>query len=94
MKTLGDKLNIFDNLKEQSVRTFNLLFDIKLTGYKETDTVSIGEIASNTNTRQLLINNIAMEFSFVRRTTSENNYIDLGDNTIDDSDSDWLFYFV
>lgn len=94
MKTIGDKLATFDNLLEPTVSAFNLLFDVPLTGYKPTDLVVIGNITANVMTRELLINNIAIEHCFERRSASENDYIDIGDNSIDDSDPEWLFYFV
>lgn len=95
MKTIGDRLNEFENAQEQTVKTFNtIFFEVPLTNYNDNDIVSIGEITSNATTRQILINNIAKEHCFVRRTTSENDYIDFDSNTIDDNDPDWLFYFV
>jgi len=94
LRTIGDRLSKFDNLEEQTVRTFNRLFDeVPLTGHKDTDIVSIGDLTANAVTRQLLINNIATEHCFVRRTASEDDYIDLGDNSIID-DPEWLLYFV
>ena len=95
MKTIGDRLSVFDNLSEQTVKAFNDLFkEVPLTIYKDTDIVVVGEITANATTRQILINNIAIEHSFVRRTASENDYIerDTTDNTV--TDPDWLFYFV
>lgn len=96
MRTIGDRLSEFDNSLEQDVQTFNKLFnDCPLTGYNETDTVTIGDITANAVTRLILINNIAKEHCFERRTKSEDDYIDLCDNLItDDDDPDWLFYFV
>lgn len=95
MTTVGSRINTFDNLEEQTVKTFNILFpEVKLTDCNETDIVSIGEITANAVTRLIKINNIAKEHCFIRRTTSENDYVDLCDNSIDDNDADWLFYFV
>lgn len=89
MRTIGDRLTKFDNLEEQTVKTFNELFDeVPLTNNKDTDLVTIGEITVNSVTRELLINNIATEHCFVRRTTSENNYIDIDTSIINDSDID------
>jgi hypothetical protein len=91
MRTLGDKLAKFDTT-DQTVLDFNYIFDTPLKGYKHTDSVEILGITKNTTTREILINNIAIEHCFERRTTSENDYIDLGDNTItDDSDGMWDF---
>lgn len=94
MRNIGDRLNIFDNADDQSVSRFNTLFpEVPLIGHNVNDQVTIGEITANATTREILINNIATEHSFVRRTSSENDYI--GDNAItDDSDPEWLFYFV
>lgn len=95
MKSIGDRLANFDNLKEQTVKTFNETFrEVPLTNYNDRDTVVIGNITANAVTRELLINNIATEHCFERRTSSEEDYIDIGDNTIDDSDPDWMYYFV
>ncbi len=94
MKTIGDRLNLFDDLKEQNVKAFNELFpEVPLTNYRENDIVVIGEITANVVTRQLLINNIAIEHCFERRTKSEEDFIDIGDNSVND-DPDWLYYFV
>jgi hypothetical protein len=91
MRTLGDKLAKFDTTT-QTVLDFNYIFDVPLKGYKHTDIVEICEITRNVYTRELLINNIAIEHCFERRTASENDYIDIGDNTItDDSDGLWDF---
>jgi hypothetical protein len=96
MRTIGDRLSKFDNADDQSVGTFNTLFDeVPLIGYNVNDQVMIGEITANATTRLLTINNIAIEHSFVRRTKSEEDYIDIGDsNIVDPNDPDWLFYFV
>jgi hypothetical protein len=96
MRTIGDRLSEFDNAEFQTVKTFNQIFDdVPLTGYEDSDTVTIGELTSSSTTRLLTINNVAKEHSFVRRTKSEEDYIDLSDNAItDDNDPDWLFYFV
>jgi hypothetical protein len=92
MRTIGDRLAIFDN-SDPTVKTFNSIFDeVPLLGYNETDIVSVGEITMNATTRLITINNIAIEHSFTRRSTNEETY-DLGDNVID-NDPDWLFYFV
>lgn len=93
MKTIGDRISNFDNCFEQTVKTFNTLFEeVPLTGYKENDIVTIGEITVNAVTRQILINNIAKEHCFVRRISSENDYIDLCNDSNDDSDE--LLYFT
>ncbi len=95
MKSIGDRLANFDDLAEQTVKTFNETFrEVPLRNFDNNDTVVIGNITANAVTRELLINNIAIEHCFERRTASEEDYIDLGDNTIDDSDPEWLFYFV
>lgn len=91
MRTIGDRLNIFDNNQDQSVRTFNILFtEVPLTGFNETDIVSIGELTINATTRILLINNIVTEHSFVRRLSSENDYID--DLATDTDEPNCVFY--
>jgi len=92
MKNLGDKINEFENLPVQNVRAFNSIFENPLTGYDYDDIVEIGDILSGTTTRQILINNIAKEHCFERRTRSENDYEISDDDTIDDDD--WLYYFV
>ena len=97
MRTIGTRINIFDNAQDQTVKTFNGLFtESQLTGYNDSDIVSICEITANATTRDLLINNIVKEHDFTRSLSSENDYIDIGDNNITDNDSDptWLFYFV
>lgn len=96
MRTIGDRLNEFDNSENPTVKTFNSIFnDVPLTGFNDNDIVTIGELTSSSTTRLLTINNVAKEHSFVRRTKSEEDYIDLADNLItDDDDPDWLFYFV
>lgn len=91
MKTIGERINLFENGNSNTVKDFNDLFnEVPLTGFGDSDIVSIGDITKNTTTRLLLINDKAIEHSFVRRTQSENsnNLID------DDTDPDWLFYFV
>jgi len=93
MRTIGDRLSVFDNTDDQSVGTFNTLFDeVPLIGYNVNDQVVIGEITANATTRLITVNNIAIEHSFTRRSTNEETY-DIGDNLID-NDPDWLFYFV
>ena len=93
MRTLGDKLAKFDN-SDQTVLDFNYIFDVPLKGYKLTDSVLIGGITKNTFTREILINNIAIEHCFERRTTSENDYEIAPSIITDDNDPEWLFYFV
>lgn len=93
MRTLGDKLAQFDNT-DQTVIDFNYIFDVPLKGYSPTDLVVIGDITKNTYTREILINNIAIEHCFERRTTSENDYEIAPSIIDDDNDPDWLFYFV
>ena len=96
MRTIGDRLSAFDNSEEQTVRIFNELFDeVPLTGYNPHNIVVIGEITMNAVTRQILINNIAKEHCFVRRTTSENDYIDFDNNIVGgDDDYEWMYYYV
>lgn len=86
MRAIGDRLNNFDNNETQTVGEFNKLFDdVPLVGYDNNDNVVIGEITANANTRLLLINNIATEHCFVRRSNSENDYNDSdNDNSNDD----------
>lgn len=94
MKTIGQRINEFDNMAIQNVRTFNQVFpDVPLTGFNDNDTVTIGDITLNATTRNVTINNTTIEHSFTRRTTSENNYLDYAID-VDDNDDDWLFYFV
>lgn len=89
MRTIGDRLAIFDN-SDSTIKTFNSIFDeVPLLGYNSTDIVLIGEITTNSTTRMITINNIASEHNFTRRSTNE-TFID---NT-NDTDPDWLFYFV
>ena len=53
---IGDLINKFDNLEEQTVKTFNELFvNSQLVGYNLTDEVSIGEMIE-ANTRLISVN--------------------------------------
>jgi hypothetical protein len=53
---IGDLINKFDNLEEQTVKTFNELFvNSQLVGYNLTDEVSIGEMMG-ANTRLVSVN--------------------------------------
>lgn len=93
MRTIGNRINVFDNFEEQTVKSFNQIFDeVPILGYNDSDLVVICEITKNAMTRTILINNIAKEHCFERRLTSENDYIDLDNST--NNDPDWLFYFV
>jgi hypothetical protein len=93
MRTIGDRLAELDKT-ESTVADFNRIFDdVPLTRFKDTDTVLVGEITKNATTRQLLINNVAIEHSFERRLTSENEIIITDDNVISDDDF-WMCQFV
>lgn len=94
MKAIGVRLNEFENATEQNVKTFNSIFtEVPLLFCTNTDIIVIGEITANSTTRELLINNVAIEHSFLRRTNSENDYNDYSIAT-DPIDPDWLWYFV
>lgn len=93
MRTIGDRLSEFENT-ECTVDDFNKIFDdVPLLKFNKTDNVIIGHITKNATTRQLLINNIAIEHSFERRLISENEIIITDDNVINDNDF-WMCQFV
>ena len=84
ISTIGTRINLFDSLLVSSVYEFNLLFkDVPLTGFNDSDSVTIGEISKVSTMRLVTINNETIEHSFVRRTKSEEDYLDFNDDEFD-----------
>ena len=76
MKTIGDRLNIFDNGDNQTVGEFNKLFpEVPLTGYNDSDSVAIGWITANATTRMIVVNNLPKEHSLLPNSQSELAYL-------------------
>ena len=97
MKTIGERIIMFDNSLTKTVGRFNMLFpECLITKFKEDSDLEIGGIVRNDTIRLLQIAEFDIEWDLQRNLNSEKNdeeiTIATNDNSIDDPD--WLYYFV
>ena len=100
MQNLGDRINEFDNSLTKTVGRFNMIFkECPIFGFKDEDSVEIGEITKATYYRLLQIEEFEVEHNFQRLLKSETTTeIKDEEDTITDAtntDNDpWLWMFV